>query len=427
MRLALLSLWAPGNHPMRPAIEDLFNREPLLAEPVFQSTFGWKPTEDNTWKESLNADVINKLGIGQKYMPYKHQAESWKALAEGKSIVVTSGTGSGKTECFMYPVLSDLYEQGHTNAIEAIFLYPLNALMEDQKKRLSEYCQATGLHFAVYNGDSPEYREDGRNQKLANEVVTRDEIRDTKNAGTRPEILLTNPSMLEYILVRQKDQQMLQASSGKLRWIVIDEAHSYSGSSAVELAYQIKRILEAFGQKAEDVRFACTSATIGGNEGTQSLAEFIATITGQPVEQIQVIGGDRLVRPLDNDKLADVLKEKNLPSSEKVLSLRDKINEVAGMTLQQMWEWLCPDMPYDNKNLLPALRLLDDLCEISQDKNPVLSLRAHFFMRAISGLYTCANENCAGVNPAVPMYGHLTTYKASVCPHWLQRFSDTYD
>ena len=48
----------------------------------------------------------------------------------------------------MYPVLSDLYKQGKTNAIEAIFLYPLNALMEDQKKRLSEYCQATGLHFA---------------------------------------------------------------------------------------------------------------------------------------------------------------------------------------------------------------------------------------------------------------------------------------
>ena len=58
----------------------------------------------------------------------------------------------------MYPILSDLYEQGHTNAIEAIFLYPLNALMEDQKKRLSEYCKATGLHFALYNGDTPEHR-----------------------------------------------------------------------------------------------------------------------------------------------------------------------------------------------------------------------------------------------------------------------------
>lgn len=120
--------------------------------------------------------------------------------------------------------------------------------MEDQKKRLSEYCQATGLHFAVYNGDTPEYHEDGRNEPLPNEITTRDLIRDTKNEGTRPEILLTNPSMLEYILVRQKDQQMLQESAGRLRWIIIDEAHSYSGSAAVELAYQIKRILDAFGK-----------------------------------------------------------------------------------------------------------------------------------------------------------------------------------
>lgn len=415
MRLALLSLWAPGNHPMRAAIEELFDREPLLAEPVFQSTFGWETTQDDLWKNYLNSNIIEKLGIGKEYPPYKHQAESWKALKDGKSIVVTSGTGSGKTECFMYPVLSDLYEHGHTNGIEAIFLYPLNALMEDQKKRLSDYCQATGLHFAVYNGDTPEYREDGRNTKLPNEIATRDEIRDTKHAGTRPEILLTNPSMLEYILVRQKDQQMLQESAGHLRWIVIDEAHSYSGSAAVELAYQIKRILEAFGKKAEDVRFACTSATIGGEEGAQSLAEFISTITGQPTEQIQVIGGNRLVRPLDEQQLAADLKSRNLPSVEKVLTLRKKINEVAGMTLQQMWEWLCPDMPYTQGNLLPALRLLDNLCEIAQGKNPVLSLRAHFFMRAISGLYACANENCSGANDAQPIYGHLTTYKASVC------------
>lgn len=416
MRLALLSLWTPGNHPMRPAINELFDREPLLAEPVFQSTFGWELTPDDSWKNALNPTVINKLGIGVKYSPYKHQAESWKTLAEGKSIVVTSGTGSGKTECFMYPVLSDLYEQGRTNAIEAIFLYPLNALMEDQKKRLSEYCQATGLHFAVYNGDTPEYRADGRDEILPNEVVTRDDIRDSKHQGTRPEILLTNPSMLEYILVRQKDQQMLQESAGKLRWIVIDEAHSYSGSAAVELAYQIKRILEAFGKTPEQVRFACTSATIGGEDGAQSLAEFISTVTGQPVEQIKVIGGQRLVRSLDKNQLASDLRTNNLPSVEKVLSLREKINNVSGMTLQQMWEWLCPETAFDRTNLLPALQLLDKLCEMSQGSTPVLSLRAHYFMRAISGLYACANENCNGVNPAIPMYGHLTTYKASVCP-----------
>ena len=142
MRLALLSLWAPGSHPMRSAIDELFDREPLLAEPVFQSTFGWEPSSDETWRSAINRDVWNKLEkirenkaieagkTFRPFVPFKHQAESWKTLAENKSIVVTSGTGSGKTECFMYPVLSDLYEQGHTNAIEAIFLYPLNALME---------------------------------------------------------------------------------------------------------------------------------------------------------------------------------------------------------------------------------------------------------------------------------------------------------
>ena len=155
LRLALLSLWAPGKHPMRPAIERLFKEEPLITEPVFQSMFGWEPVSNDEWKSYFNPDFYDKLKIGEQHLPYKHQAESWKHLRNGKSIIVTSGTGSGKTECFMYPVLNDLYEQGASNAIQALFLYPLNALMEDQKSRLSRYCKATGLSYAVYNGDTP--------------------------------------------------------------------------------------------------------------------------------------------------------------------------------------------------------------------------------------------------------------------------------
>lgn len=415
MRLALMSLWTPGNHPMRAAVRRLFDEEPLIAEPVFQSSFGWEAAPDESWKSHLNPDIISELKIGDKYKPYKHQADSWKALSEGKSIVVTSGTGSGKTECFMYPVISDLYSQGATNEIQAIFLYPLNALMEDQKRRLSDYCSKTGLRFAVYNGNTPEFRASGRSDILPNEVATREEIRDTKNQGTRPQILLTNPSMLEYILVRQKDQEMLKASAGKLRWIVIDEAHSYSGSSAVEMAYQIKRILDAFQVKAEDVRFACTSATIGGEEGTQSLAEFIATITGQDISQIKVIGGNRLVPSLDKEKLSSALSsiEPQIKPA-RVLSLRKRINEVPGMTLRQLWGWLRPELTYDSSLILPALQLIDELCDMSVDRLPVMSLRGHFFMRSISGLYCCANPDCKGTS-GTP-YGHLTTYKAAVCP-----------
>lgn len=421
MRLALLSLWAPGNHPMRLAIKDLLDRESLLAEPVFQSTFGWEPSSDESWRGAINTEVWEKLEALRRqqaemankefrpFHPFKHQAESWNTLKGNKSIVVTSGTGSGKTECFMYPVLSDLYEQKNNKAIKAIFLYPLNALMEDQKKRLSEYCKTLELRYAVYNGDTQDRDND---TKVGTELTTRKQIREHL-----PDILLTNPSMLEYILVRKADQQMLQDSAGKLRWIIIDEAHSYSGSAAVELAYQIKRILDAFGTEARNIRFACTSATIGGEEGAQSLADFISTLTGQPIEQIKVIGGNRLVPDLDETALEQTLAAQQIPvDTQRVIALRNQINKVAGMTLQQLWEWLCPNQVFNKDQIIPALRLVDALCEMQQEGKAVLSLRAHFFMRSINGLYACANENCEGKNHAIPLYGHLTTHKSSVCP-----------
>lgn len=413
VRLALESMWVPGAHPMRKQIEELFIREPLLAEPVFQSMFGWQTAYDESWRQSLNSDIISRLEIGSRFAPYEHQAKSWRALKDGKSIVVTSGTGSGKTECFMYPVIGDLYEQGNSNAIQAIFLYPLNALMEDQKQRLSGYCQPAGLRFAVYNGSTPEYRAD--QEPLPCEVQTRDEIRDPHHNGTRPQILLTNPSMLEYILVRKKDQQMLQESAGKLRWIVIDEAHTYSGSSAAELALQIKRILEAFEVSASDVRFACTSATMSGLDGASSLAKFISELTGQPVSQISVIDGHRVIPDIDTIKLASVLQSKSLPEIHRVLSIRQKINAVPGMRLQEIWDTLCPQTPFSKGITLNALALLDELCDITIDDVPLLSLRAHLFMRAVSGLYACGNSSCS--HSSGTPYGYLTTYKSSVCPH----------
>ncbi len=413
LRLALESMWAPGTHPMRKQIEELFIREPLLAEPVFQSMFGWETAKDGSWRESLNSDVISRLGIGSHFAPYEHQAKSWKALNEGKSIVVTSGTGSGKTECFMYPVIGDLCEQGNNNAIQAIFLYPLNALMEDQKQRLSYYCQPNRLRFAVYNGSTPEFRAD--QAPLPCEVQTRDEIRDPHHNGTRPQILLTNPSMLEYILVRKKDQQMLQESAGKLRWIVIDEAHTYSGSAAAELSLQIKRILEAFNVTASQVRFACTSATMSGQDGASSLAKFISELTGQPTTKIEVIDGHRVIPDIDPIKLASRLQAERLPDFNKVHRVRRQINAVSGMSLKDIWDNLCPDRPFHRSLTLEALALVDKLCDISIDGVKLLSLRAHMFMRTINGLYACANPACSATT-GTP-YGHLTTYKASVCPH----------
>ena len=91
LRLALESMWAPGTHPMRNQIEELFRREPLLAEPVFQSMFGWEAARDGSWRDALNPNVVSRLGIGSRFAPYEHQAKSWKALKEGKSIVLGHG------------------------------------------------------------------------------------------------------------------------------------------------------------------------------------------------------------------------------------------------------------------------------------------------------------------------------------------------
>ena len=109
LRLALLSLWAPGKHPMRGALEKLFKEEPLIAEPVFQSTFGWEQVQDDSWKQYFNPDVRQELNIGEAYIPYKHQAESWKELHDGKSIVVTSGTGASTAFAIGEETIEELF------------------------------------------------------------------------------------------------------------------------------------------------------------------------------------------------------------------------------------------------------------------------------------------------------------------------------
>lgn len=408
---ALLSLWTPGDHPMRAAFTEMLKREPLLGEPVFQSLFGWETTKDDEWRNYLNLDVISALHIGEKYPPYLHQMKSWKALSgqtEKKSVVVTSGTGSGKTECFMYPVLNDLYQNKQQGAIQAIFLYPLNALMEDQCKRLGEDCEALDLHFAVYNGNTEEHRADDGIYK--SEIRTRKAIR---NKDTTPQILLTNPSMLEYMLLRDADQELIKRSQGKLRWIVIDEAHTYSGSAAVELSNQIRRILNAFGTTPDQVHFACTSATIGESE---SLLDFISFLISQEKKDIEIVDGHRQVPYIDNDVLQECLNNNKIPTTaDAVQILRKEINSHEGLTLKETWNILKASDDYSIEN---ALELIDQLCEAQcldtkGNKSSVLMLRAHFFMRVINGVYACVNPECTHYT-ASPI-GRITTYRSATC------------
>lgn len=265
------------------------------------------------------------------YAPYEHQYTCWKILLEDKtadgkpkSICVTTGTGSGKTECFMLPLVKDLKELNagtHKEQVQAIFLYPLNALMEDQKERLEKALEGTNLTYSVYNGDLPErepkasddpetaqslkskidavrgVQEDG-SVKFPKMIYTREQLR-----ATPPNILLTNPTMLEYILLRGRDSSLTNPAEKSLRWVVIDETHSYTGAGAAELAMLLRRVLIAFGVSARDIRFATSSATLGNAndpakaaEDKEALRTFICGITGASYDdgQVEIVEGKRV-------------------------------------------------------------------------------------------------------------------------------------
>lgn len=312
-----------------------------------------------------------------KWDPYEHQYQAWKALTNKgeykKSMVVTTGTGSGKTECFMFPLVYDLLQTKQNNEIQALFLYPLNALMEDQKDRLQELLSGTDLKFAVYNGNMPENAgspnsTDEKSRRLAERVKEErtkyPNIIATRNEMHRlaPNIILTNPTMLEYMLLRQKDQKLFTKKS--LRWIVIDETHTFSGAGAAELAMLIRRVLDAFDLDAKDIRFATSSATIGNAkteeeqaENDQKLQKFISDITGAPVEQVELITGKRLVK---NSSTTDprVSKCREILGRNDYVTLDELIAE--GETIEQ------------------KLEILDELCGLESDP---LKAKVHFFYR----------------------------------------------
>lgn len=135
----------------------------LMADPVFEAMFPWQQAEKSM--SSLKGDLLSDhlvdvlKGIEA---PFKHQLTAWNAvLNESKSVLVSSGTGSGKTESFMVPILEDLVRQRNEKksklvGTQALFLYPLNALINSQKERLSEWTQAFGgdIRFALFNSET---------------------------------------------------------------------------------------------------------------------------------------------------------------------------------------------------------------------------------------------------------------------------------
>jgi DEAD/DEAH box helicase domain-containing protein len=430
----------------------------LLADPVFEAMFGWKPSglsllkllETRTLSPSIfnnlttpplprptdendfNKDVAHRYcnDIKEDYSwpasrpPYEHQLEAWGHLMDDdvRSVVVTSGTGSGKTECFLVPLLNDLAKQAEETeddlvGVQALFLYPLNALINSQRERLSAWTRGFNgkIKYSLYNGDtenSPPKKDILRKEQADNpeQVKYRKIIR-----ATPPSILLTNATMLEYMLVRQEDQPIIQQSQGKLKWIVLDEAHTYVGSQAAEISLLLTRVMHAFKVNPKDVRFVATSATIGDKrdqEKTNSqLKAYLAKLAGVNTSQVYVVNGDRLTPKISDNKeivQLDIELAEKLPvdelfqylsTSAVAKSLRAKLVKQP-MNLTDIAKVLWPNKEtFEAKHKSLALLLIDLMAKAYSDKEgdiqAFLPVRAHFFHRAQKGIWSCIDSNCS--------------------------------
>lgn len=450
---SMVNLWVRGLSKEQEYLRRLLeNEEPLLAEPVFQSIFPWESSEYTFAEHASTLRVLkpefvealsgNNVDSEQRFpkdrRPYKHQTESWKAMLgepKGKTIVVTSGTGSGKTECFMVPVLQDLVNQNQQGAVQAIFLYPLNALMDSQRKRVAAWCKALNpqVTFAIYNGDTEEGFNKQEEKAALPELISREAIRETP-----PQILFTNPTMLNYMLLRNKDRPILNKSRGKLRWILLDEAHTYTGSAAAELALQLRRVLQAFDVTVDEVNFAVTSATMGDSaEAQDQLRTFVSQLTGKKPEDIVIIGGQRIIPQLNEKKAQECLKKINddLNTSinlEQVRNMREKLNSEAAVSLHELGECFDktlsskakadePTHQHDESARENLLKVIDALGEKVESLNAdgtdsaLLPTRIHLFARSIGGVYTCVNPECTRHKDFRLPIGSLTTYQRTHC------------
>ena len=230
-----------------------------------------------------------------KYPPYQHQVRAWQRLAGEKlqSTLIATGTGSSKTECFTYPILDYCWQYRGERGIKALIIYPMNALATDPAKRLAKLIAKSpklkgNVTVGMYVGGS-----DGASHKEMGEdfVITDKETM----LASPPDILLTNYKMLDHLLVRPKDAQLWTDNGPEtLRFIVVDELHTFDGAQGTDLACLLRRLKSRLQVPKGHICSVGTSATMGSESATEKICQYATKIFGTEFEAGAVITESRL-------------------------------------------------------------------------------------------------------------------------------------
>lgn len=509
------------------ALSDIIDKEGVLYQkPFIESSPAYVSVKNGLqnvdiadWLKKYFLELAN-AGLGVFPAPFVHQIKALEAAVAGKDLFVSTGTGSGKTECFMWPLLAKLAIEAHNSkqswsmrGIRTIILYPMNALVSDQISRLrrmigdpknkfpSIFRDVCGNNvrrpqFGMYTGRTPYPGEepiakyDKALRKTLSEISFPQEDSETEfmqkllhegkipaKADMRaflerlhesrhipneedaelitrfemqqicPDILITNYSMLEYMLLRPREGKIwtdtktwLNSDVSNKLLFVIDEAHMYKGSAGGEVALLIRRLFHKLKIPRNRVQFILTTASMPNRDqkdfdavlqfandltASDTKTEFVyltgeqESITGQLKFDISI---SHLLSFSPDDFEGE--KEKKLPALQ---SFWYKIEgfDTSLKSLEQIYNWMYHNLVHyrpfyqlmemcrgnavsleelakqifpDNskEDALNAISVLLSIAPLAKNKNGsvLFPARMHMLFHGINGVYACTNPEC---------------------------------
>lgn len=403
------------------SITDLFKEGSTLKEleedsdPVYRLSPEFAKLEQGKEKKKLPLD--RPL--------YLHQEKAYRKVCEGRNIVVTTGTGSGKTESFLIPIFNELLKEKEAgtldNNVRAILIYPMNALANDQIKRLRQYLlKYPDITFGIYTGETKEKPDDALGiyedlhsddieelrEPLPNERISREEMKENP-----PHILITNYSMLDYMMLRPEDNMLFTGK--KLRFVVLDEAHTYRGAQGIETALLLSR-LKARVIANQKIQFILTSATLGEKgKSEQAIVDFAKNLAGENFEKDDIVFSERVlpdfsktttkIVPIElfEDLFIGKFKEVKSAFNKHGISYDETEDEEANIydlcfsssfyrVVRKQYRY--PEMVSTISSWLnitddQTIAFLSACAYAEKDGKKLLDLRYHFFIRALEGGY----------------------------------------
>ncbi len=376
--------------------------------------------------EGVMSPLFERYGQGFKLNRplYVHQEKAVRTAANVENMIVTTGTGSGKTECFLLPIVNALLKEKEgagclDDGVRAIVIYPMNALINDQVKRLREIFIESDITFGVYNGNTEQSEKAGQQKyrttygvdAMLNERVSRDAMRERP-----PHILITNYSMLEYMCIRPDDDAVFH--NAKLKFVVLDEAHVYKGATGIEASMLVRRVEARLTNEGNTPQYILTSATLGDESNNPQIFSFGERLCGHAFQSIIRSVPIKHIVPESTFALtSEEIKYLNTYDNIKLFNKCNNstqyhaIRNIAHepLTLTELAEKT--DMPEDE---LVAF-IMACICAVNGDGVPLVRARYHVFIRALEGAYiTLTTPYSMSLTPETEIDGKMA-FECAVC------------